>query len=64
MTSREELIRARREVGLCGVATCGNRAFKPWSHCKVHVPEKDWIARLAADRDDARPTDTTDTTPC
>jgi hypothetical protein len=57
MTSRAELKKARREDGLYAVVTCGNTAFKPWSHCKAHIPRKDWIARLAADRDDPGSTD-------
>lgn len=61
MTSREEFRKARREAGRCAVVTCGDKAFKPWSHCKGHIPDRDWIARLAADRDDARPPDIT---PC
>ena len=51
MTAREELKKARREIGLCAIVTCGNKAFSPWSHCKRHIPSKDWIARSAADRD-------------
>ena len=58
MTARKELKSARHEIGLCAIMTCGNKAFLPWGHCKKHIPDRNWIARLAADRNDTGPTGT------